>query len=347
MRVVFRVDSSQKIGSGHLMRCLTLAERLKQRENADIHFICRNLKGNISSLTEKLGYHMHLLPFKPVDNNLKGYESWLTVPKTVDSAETIRVLKTLGNIDMLVEDSYALDYEWETTIRSYIHNLFVIDDLANRRHNCDVLLDQNYYEKKEHRYDGLVPSTCRLLLGPEYALLRKEFFEVHKHLRQRNGKISNILVFYGGSDNTDETTKAIQALKKINPVNIDADIIVGSSNARQDKIKKLCDKSDFLHYHCQINNMAEYMNKADLMLGAGGSTTWERCFLRLPAIVTGVAENQFQGCIDCAKKGLFCYLGKYYEVSETTIFNAIKKLCEPKVLSKMQKSCSIDVKTDW
>ena len=227
----------------------------------------------------------------------------------------------------LIVDSYALDEQWERMLRPYCKEIMVIDDLSNRRHECDILLDQNFYLNKDVRYVGLVPEHCKMLLGPEHALLREEFYEAKKHLRKRDGNIKNILVFYGGSDLTNETEKAIKALVQLHDegYNFTADVITGVSNSRREKIKNLCSKYQFLRYYCQISNMAEFMNKADLMLGAGGSTTWERLYMELPALVTAVAENQIQGCRDCSQAGIIEYLGINEDVRVDTILEALHK----------------------
>ena len=229
--------------------------------------------------------------------------------------------------DRLIVDSYALDEQWELMLRPYCKEIMVIDDLANRRHECDILLDQNFYLNKDVRYAGLVPEHCKMLLGPEHALLREEFHEAKKHLRKRDGNIKNILVFYGGSDLTNETEKAIKALVQLHDegYKFTADVITGVSNSRREKIEKICSKYRFLQYYCQVSNMAEFMNKADLMLGAGGSTTWERLYMELPALVTAVAENQIQGCRDCSQAGIIEYLGINEDVRVDTILEALHK----------------------
>ena len=322
MNIVFRVDSSNLIGSGHLMRCLTLATQQRKLGN-DIVFICRDLDGNLSDLVNEKGFKVELLPKVKHNDNLDGYAQWLTVTQEQDAFETINILKRYKHIDRAVVDSYAIDETWEKMIRPYTDEIFVIDDLANRKHDCDVLLDQNYYLDKDHRYDGLVPESCRLLLGPEHALLREEFYAAKKHLRQRDGIIHNILVFYGGSDLTDETTKAIHSLIDLKLSGVTADIIVGSSNQQKEQIRELCKRHDFLHYHEQVSNMAEFMNSADLMLGAGGTTTWERWFLHLPAIVTAIAKNQIKICEDCAANNIIDYVGTSERVSANTLKEAI------------------------
>ena len=329
--VFIRADASSLIGSGHVMRCLTLAQRLHKEENAKVVFIMRRLSGNLIDLVRKHGFDVLVLPPADQDYELEDYGLWLTVPMEVDAQQTIKVLQHYLQehgcdvVDRLIVDSYALDEQWEQALRPYCREIMVIDDLANRRHDCDILLDQNFYLNKDVRYAGLVPEHCKMLLGPEHALLREEFYEAKKNLRKRDGNIKNILVFYGGSDLTNETEKAIKALVQLHDegYNFTADIITGVSNSRREKIEKICSKYHFFHYYCQVSNMAEFMNKADLMLGAGGSTTWERLYMELPALVTAVAENQIQGCRDCSQAGLIYYLGESEKVTVDVIVNAL------------------------
>lgn len=332
--VFIRADASSLIGSGHVMRCLTLAQRLHKEENAKVVFIMRRLSGNLIDLVRKHGFDVLVLPPADQDYELEDYGLWLTVPMEVDAQQTIKVLQHYLQehgcdvVDRLIVDSYALNEQWELMLRPYCREIMVIDDLANRRHDCDILLDQNFYLNKDVRYAGLVPENCKMLLGPEHALLREEFYEAKKNLRKRDGNIKNILVFYGGSDLTNETEKAIKALVQLHDegYSFTADIITGVSNFRREKIEKICSKYHFFHYYCQVSNMAEFMNKADLMLGAGGSTTWERLYMELPALVTAVAENQVQGCRDCYKAGLINYLGEVANVTISTIIAAIRNI---------------------
>lgn len=333
MFVFIKADASTSIGSGHVMRCLTLAHRLKKEKNAKVVFVMRVLPGNLIGVVEKQGFEVLQLPPANQKYSLSGYGLWLTVPMEVDAQQTIELLQHYLQehgcdvVDRLIVDSYALDEQWELMLRPYCKEIMVIDDLANRRHECDILLDQNFYLNKDVRYAGLVPEHCKMLLGPEHALLREEFHEAKKHLRKRDGNIKNILVFYGGSDLTNETEKAIKALVQLHDegYNFTADVITGVSNSRREKIEKICSKYRFLHYYCQVSNMAEFMNKADLMLGAGGSTTWERLYMELPALVTAVAENQIQGCEDCSQAGIIEYLGINEDVRVDTILEALHK----------------------
>lgn len=336
--VAVRVDSSEQIGSGHLMRCLTLAERMREK-GKKVHFICRALPGNLAALVKQREFSLHLLPYEGEDGSLTGYAAWLAVPMEVDAAETRKVLQRIAPVECLVVDHYGLDCGWEQRLRPLVKEIFVIDDLANRSHDCDILLDQNFYRDREKRYIGLVPKACRLFLGPQHALLRQEFYQAQANLRQRDGKLRRILVFYGGSDQTGETEKAITALLKLHLPAVHVDVIVGGSNARSETIRALCEKNKGFQYHFQVTNIAELMALADLSLGAGGTTTWERCFLGLPAIVTAIADNQLEICQDCAEAGLIHYLGKWNEVSAEDIAREVASLLQPQKLQEFQKAC--------
>lgn len=322
-QVIFRVDSSTQMGSGHLMRCLTLAGQLKKKNEAKIAFITRDLEGNLNHLIMQQGYQLFQLPSVLSNESLVGYEQWLTVKPVVDAEQVISILQSIRT-DWLVIDSYALGEEWEVRVRPYVQKIMVIDDLANRRHNCNILLDQNYYCDMKKRYVNLVPSQCKLLLGPQYALLREEFYKVRRSLRVRDGLIRNILVYFGGSDLTNETMKTICALTMLNRNDIMVNVVVGGSNKNKEDIHRYCRRYHNMQYFCQVDNMASLMNEADLAIGAGGSTTWERCFLLLPSIVITIADNQQDIAQNCQQMNLIEYLGKSSDVSCEMALRSIK-----------------------
>ncbi len=230
----------------------------------------------------------------------------------------------LSSNSNLVVDSYALDSKWEKYLRPYVNKIMVVDDLANRPHDCDLLLDQNYYKNLENRYDGLVPSHCRKLLGPKYVLLRPEFHEAKKNLRKRDGKVRRILVFFGGSDPTNETVKALEAIKSLNRPEIAVDVVVGAANPHKEQVKKICNQMPNTTYYCQVENMAELMANADLAIGAGGATTWERLYLELPTIAIAVAKNQVETLEALGEAGIVSYFGESSEVSQENLVSRIR-----------------------
>lgn len=323
MIAVFRVDASTQIGSGHVIRCLTLAQKLKKEKQADVYFVMRLLEGNLIELVKSKGFTVFTLPKAPLNDGLKGYAKWLTATQIQDAEETNAVISQLPKIDLLVVDSYAIDCEWESMLRPYVKQIMVIDDLANRKHDCDILLDQNFFVNKEERYNGLVPEDCKLYLGPKYALLREEFYITKEHLRKRNGDINNILVFFGGSDLTNETEKAIKAIILLDNPDIQVNVVVGTANKNKEKIEKLCKQYQQFSFYCQVDNMAELMNEADLAIGAGGTTIWELLYLEVPNIVIATAENQIEVCENLKIIEKIVYLGKYYECNTLCIMQAI------------------------
>lgn len=338
MKISIRVDSSLEMGSGHLMRCLTLADALREN-GAEVSFVCRELPGNFSAYLEEKGFEVQRLPY---DKSLSGdiekslkHSAWLGADWETDALQTVEIL-TGEQADWLIVDHYAIDYRWEVKLRLYTKKIMVIDDIADRQHDCDLLLDQNLYEDMESRYDGLVSEDCQKMLGPKYALLRREFVEARKNLKMRDGTVKRILIFFGGSDPTNETEKALEAVHMINRPDIAVDVVVGSANPHKEKIEGLCSKLQNAHFHCQVDNMAELMVKADLAIGAGGSTTWERCFLGLPAITLTIAENQVETTSAVEATGAAWNLGENSEVDPESILMALKKAIDnPYQLRKM------------
>lgn len=342
-QVFIRADASSFIGSGHVMRCLTLAGKLAE-QGKKVFFVTRDLPGNMAAYIKDKGYPVLLLPALEgvIFEDELGLltESW-----QLDAAETMQRLKEVqrdpGEI-LLVVDHYGLDKEWEQALRPLVSEIMVIDDLANRPHDCDILLDQNYYKNMEERYRGLVSPHCRLQLGPKHALLREEFYHARKNLRLRDGVVRRLLIFFGGSDPTNETLKTLKAVELLNHPELSVDVVVGKSNPRRAEIEAFCNRLPSTDYHCQVENMAELIARADLAIGAGGSVTWERCFLGLPALVITVADNQVETARDLAEAGVIEYLGKSETVQVAEISTAIgRAMNSPGRLIDMTRRCNV------
>ncbi|WEA39921.1 UDP-2,4-diacetamido-2,4,6-trideoxy-beta-L-altropyranose hydrolase [Lysinibacillus fusiformis] len=319
MDTIIRVDASVEIGTGHVMRCLTLAHKLK-KDGQQVAFICRGAMGECITLIEQQGFVVYNLP--PCDGSLWNFvaEYW-----EKDAYETIEILKQYA-VKKLIIDHYSIDIKWEQLVRPFVKSIMVIDDLANRNHDCDILLDQNFYLDMDTRYNGLVPSSTKMLLGPSHALLRDEFIEARNHIKPFNGRVERLFIFFGGSDPTNETEKVLLAIKSIiDQYKIVVDVVVGNSNPNKLKIKQLCDEIENTHYHCQVNNIAELMAQADLAIGGGGSTTWERIFLKLPTLVIAVAENQVEIAKATHIKGACIYLGLSKKILINDIQNSVDK----------------------
>lgn len=334
MRAVFRVDASIEIGSGHVIRCLTLAERLG-REGWEIHFICRNLPGCMAGFIEEKGYRVHLLSrpsCEMADGSLPEspvHAGWLGLPWEQDAADTARALDRIDSpLNWLLVDHYAIDAGWESRMRSRADRIMVIDDLADRSHDCEVLLDQNLYQDPVRRYQERVASDCRLLLGPQYALLREEFVETRRHLGERDGTVRRVLVFFGGADQGNMTGMTLDAIEDLQNLAIHVDMVVGSGNPHREALEERCKSMKNVTCHIQINNMAEFMSNADLAIGAAGTSTWERCSLSLPALVVSIARNQQPIAEAVAAAGAVTYLGKAENINSDSIGRALLEACQ-------------------
>jgi len=213
--------------------------------------------------------------------------------------ETINFLEKI-NPDLLIIDHYAIDITWEKKVNPYVKKIMVIDDLANRKHHCDYLLDQNYFVHEKDRYQGLLSSKTIQLIGPEYALLRDEFVENKKSLL--NKPIRNFFVYFGAADIRNETMKVLKALIDVSKdFDLTIDLVIGYSNINKDELNEICSKYSFIKVYKQTNKISMLMEKADMSIGAGGSTTWERCCLGLPSIVIPVANNQVRPMEELSK----------------------------------------------
>jgi UDP-2,4-diacetamido-2,4,6-trideoxy-beta-L-altropyranose hydrolase len=288
MKVIFRVDASNQIGTGHVMRCLTLAAKLPEAE-----FVCIETEGNLLDFISSKGFQVHVIQPGKANDEYCFHSKWLENHWLADAMQTGQIS---NGADWLVVDHYALDKRWENAVRLYNKKIMVIDDLADRQHECDLLLDQNYYQDMETRYDGLLPKSCVKLLGPKYALLRDEFIEAPK--TRQFGIVKKIFVSFGGVDATNETGKVLEILKG-KFFNITA--LTGSKNYQELK-NKFGDCRDITLLE-RSEHVAKLMAESDLAIGAGGSTTWERCALGLPTIAWPVAENQVKILQDVAAYG--------------------------------------------
>ena len=322
MRVVIRACASQQIGSGHVVRCLALAEALRQHD-ASVEFICRDHPGNLIAQIKQKGFSVITLPRRSrqdVDNASAGYQRWLGVSQQEDAKDTIQAIAKQP-VNWLIADHYALDQDWENLLRPCVDKIMVIDDLANRRHHCEILLDQTY-GREDADYHPLVPGSTRLLLGSNNALLRAEFSRARpmamKRREQYHG-IRRVLVSLGSIDELNITPSVLQALALVEwqftPV---VDIVLTSAAPHLSELKKMFE--DFpleVNLHIDIDDMAKRMLQADLAIGAGGTTSWERCSLALPSILIVLAENQMVIGRNLERAGAIISL----QVNDTTVAN--------------------------
>ena len=294
MKVLLRADASVTLGSGHIMRCLTLAKALEQ-QGARCNFICRPSQGNLIPWLRSQSINVITLP-ESVKNELE--DAQLSLASITEPYQ------------LLVLDHYQLGQVYCQVLRSRCDMVLVIDDLANRQHDCDILLDQNLHPSASNRYKNLVPTYCKLLLGPRYALLRDEFYQVNN-----KAKSPHILVGFGGSDEQNLTQLAIEAIAQLKLPQLTADIVIGANNPWRVMLQQQVARLPNVQLHVQSTEMATLMHRATLMLGAGGSTHWERCICGLPGLIVTVAENQQAATEYLHQLGACVWLGKAAEMS--------------------------------
>ena len=308
-QVAFRVDAGHVMGIGHVMRCLTLAAELRE-QGATCRFICRNHPGHLAAVIKAQGFNVTLLPIFPHtteettpstfhEQSAPFYASWLGAPWHDDAAETLTAFGS-ERVDWLVIDHYAVDHRWHAMMRPVCNQIAVIDDLADRAYDCDVLLDQTYGRKAQD-YAPWVPKLCRGLFGSQYALLRPEFSNFRCESQARRAALAeqktplrSLLVTIGGSDPENITGALLKALGReaaMSDVHVTA--VLGPTAPHRENVIALVAT---LPFTCKIlvgpTNMADLMVQADLAIGAAGTTTWERCCLGLPSLMLITAENQ-------------------------------------------------------
>jgi UDP-2,4-diacetamido-2,4,6-trideoxy-beta-L-altropyranose hydrolase len=333
------------------MRCLTLAKELKDR-GAEVCFICRSHIGNLNDLIRNNGFEVLELN-SPSNKNQEElailsprgeYGKWLGVTWERDAEETFSALGK-EQPDWLIVDHYALDKAWESTIRPKVEKIMVIDDLADREHDCDLLLDQNFYLDGNKRYSHLIPPACQKFIGPEYALLRQEFKCVKRNYRKQKGESKRIFVFFGGSDLKNITTRFLEILSIEDFSEYVVDVVIGMKNPHKEIVKNKVLERPNTNLYIQVDNIAELMMHSDLCIGAGGATNLERMYLGLPSLVVTVAANQIESTRDLEKAGFLVSLGCEKNVTKNNIvfvkeriLQALKLKIEQEKIIKNQMS---------
>ena len=340
MNVVFRTDASSRIGSGHVMRCLTLGTALRER-GASVSFACREHAGHLCGLIEERGFAVARLPGSSVNGRPEGspvHAAWLGASWQEDAVQ-VRALAAGKRIDWLVVDHYALDERWERELRPYAARILVIDDLADRMHDCDVLLDQNLVPDMDVRYGGKLPKNCTALLGPEYALLQPMYAELHDRVSPREGPIRRICIFLGGADGQNVTGRALAAFLSLERPDIHVDVIVAAGSPHAESIRAQAAGHRNVHLHGTMPTLANLYAQADLAIGGAGATSWERLCVGLPALVVVLAENQRLIAQTLSERGLVRLLGHQNTVDASAIAQALADLVRQGLDADWSRRC--------
>jgi UDP-2,4-diacetamido-2,4,6-trideoxy-beta-L-altropyranose hydrolase len=350
MQVVFRADASLQIGTGHVMRCLTLADALRER-GASCSFVCRLHQGHLLALINQRGHQALALPelqesVQP-NHNDTAHAHWLGTDWATDAQDTQQALSAYTGgqpVDWLVVDHYALDACWEEALRPQAHRIMVIDDLADRPHACDLLLDQNL-GRNQADYGGLLKGKPTTLIGPQYALLRPEFAALRAYSlarRQANPQLRRLLITMGGVDKDNATGQVLAALQSYNlPADLRVTVVMGPHAPWLSQVQA---QAAQMPWHTEVlvgvDNIAQLMAESDLAIGAAGGTAWERCSLGLPSLVWVLAQNQLQGAMALQKAGAAVAME-----TEQQIFNFMESLqageLTKEVLNKLSTAAAV------
>jgi UDP-2,4-diacetamido-2,4,6-trideoxy-beta-L-altropyranose hydrolase len=305
------------------MRCLALADTLNRR-GAAVTFICRQAKGHLCDQIEQAGYAVQRLPDR---------DGWF-----YDAEDSLDALRTLGlRPDLLVVDQYALDRPWEHALRAVTGRILVIDDLADRMHDCDVLVDPNLHDSPETRYRGLVSESTLVFVGPQYALLRPEFNLVAP--RTRDSGVNKVLAFFGGADPSNEAQKIVCALRALAGRAPHTVLVLGPINPRASQIQQAALGLSRIDLVGATREMARLIGESDLALGTCGGAAWERCLLGLPALVVVSAENQRDDARILHSLGAVRNLGEANHTSAESWAAAIADLQDaPRTLMTMSRA---------
>ncbi|MDO7361451.1 MULTISPECIES: UDP-2,4-diacetamido-2,4,6-trideoxy-beta-L-altropyranose hydrolase [Acinetobacter] len=297
MKFCFRADASLHIGSGHVVRCLTIADALV-KQGHESYFICRQHQGNLIAFVRQRGYTVYVLSEPALNNSdsLSEYQRWLGVTEQQDAQETLDILKEQP-VDWMIVDHYGLSSVWQQIVRQQVNWIVAIDDLANRQHDANIILDCGLANTPED-YAKLNKRKGFYLTGPSYALLRPEFrtkrLWLEQHPKSYNHENLRILVNLGGIDKDNLTGTVLELLSHSQlRQHLSITVVMGINAPWKESVVELSKK---LPFHSTVlinaNNMADLMAEHDLAIGAAGSTAWERCCLGLPTIMICMADNQ-------------------------------------------------------
>lgn len=305
MNVAIRVDASEKIGVGHLARCKNLAHRLAEN-GCNVIFISRDLGGPFLEGVRQSQYELIVLPAPSAmdsceaERNPGSHGSWLETSWELDACQTVTALKEHPDLDWLVVDHYGIDGRWHREVKRSAPQIFVIDDLADRTFECDLLLNQSHWGSGTGLYQNLVPSTCVVLIGPEHTILAS-----HAHKTRdinRNDKVSRILVSFGGADYNNLSAEAMEVLHVVLPPTVKVDLVVGGGNPHITELHAYGRRPNTT-VHTNVEDLTPLIINADLGVGAGGLTSIERAYLGLPSLVKVASYNQIHTLYEMNRRG--------------------------------------------
>ncbi|MBI5683050.1 MAG: UDP-2,4-diacetamido-2,4,6-trideoxy-beta-L-altropyranose hydrolase [Deltaproteobacteria bacterium] len=314
MHLYIRADADSKIGTGHVMRCIALAQGWQDR-GGKVTFLSHCESEELQERITNEGFEfLFLEKMHPHPSDLE---------QTLENLSSI--IHHPSSNYWLVLDGYHFTSEYQKALRDAGIRCLVIDDMNHLPHyHVDIILDQNIYATDmDYRCD----EDTTLLLGTKYVLLRREFLKYRNFNRQIPESATNILVTLGGADPDNVTLKVMYALEQVQVNGLEAVVVVGGSNPHyetlQSAIRNLQPK---IRLECNASNMPELMAWADVAVSAGGSTVWELIFMVVPSVVMILADNQKEIAEELEKEDVVVNLGWHEDVTEMDIRDAVQNL---------------------
>jgi len=325
MKLLIRADASATIGSGHIVRCMTLARALLA-SGVESTFVCKPATGDLNGLIQDQGFVVHR--HRPPNETSIG-----------DAQALFELIEQEGlQPDRILVDHYGLGGDWEELLER-VCPVMAIDDTAERNHAADILLDQNLVANYQTRYDTLTNPSCHRLLGPEYALLQPEYAALRPQAKAREGPVRRILLYFGATDNHGLNELALRALLHTCSDQVQIDLVLPQSIADQSRILALASDSPTIRCHSGLRSLAHLYLHADFAIGAAGSSSWERLCLGVPSIAISVADNQIPIAEELHARGLLNWLGQANAIDEATLRVAIAKVVKEGLDPAWSKNC--------
>jgi UDP-2,4-diacetamido-2,4,6-trideoxy-beta-L-altropyranose hydrolase len=297
--LVVRADASEAIGSGHVMRCLAVAEQWRSR-GGEVHFACQNLTGHLITEVQERGYPAHILPA------LEAIKPWGSTDVEADARATrglmhVLMAENLRRPVWLLVDHYQIDDRWHEAVAQPGLRIAALDDLANRPLRCDVLIDQNSLSNLHHRYPSLTPVHCRHLLGADYTLLREDVQDAAK-VRRASEEGSEVLIFLGGADNGRHTEEVVRQWKRQASGSLSAHVLCGSMNPQWEQLQSVCNEAQIECSRAQ-RGMAQVMGRARAAIVACGMLAVELQALEVPSLLIPLSDIQRAVAQDFRNRG--------------------------------------------
>ena len=302
-RAVIVANVSVSVGGGHLRRCMVLGKALVA-------------KGwRVIAALPDADFAGTLLASEKIE---------VVVVQKYDAAALAEAVP--HGCDVLIVDHYGLDVAFEFDCRGWASRILVIDDLADRRHDCDILVDQTP-EREISAYGDLVPAGCRILAGPNYALLHPNFARLREPLRPTAKRIERGLISLGATDPDDMTSVAIEAFQ-CSGLAPQLDIILGAGAPHIERVTRAA--ANFANgkatVHVEVGDPASIVRHADIAIGAGGVSSLERCCLGVPSLIISLADNQMGNAFGIAKAGAAVFVGKMMDIDKSLLASELRNL---------------------